>query len=282
MQVKLLGKTFGDQDGAIFNHFLFHFDARGNGYVYDVRRLSDDPAPISQFRLDRADHLVPHSNSVMFGNARYQPDDEFPLLYTNVYNNYAKSDKPMKGVTCVYRLVRNGNIFSTTLLQLIEIAFTEDPIWKSVHINDVRPYGNFAIDCKNSTYYAFVMRDEDQTTRYFSFDLPPVKAGTYDESLGAWHALLKKEDIKTYFDCEYHRFIQGACLHDGILYSLEGFTNDEKNPPVIRLIDVKQKRQIQAYHLMEHGMTIEPELIDFNQETCYYADTAGNTYELIF
>ena len=39
-----------------------------------------------------------------FGNEYYDEKDEFPLLYTNIYNNYAKTDDKRKGITCVYRI----------------------------------------------------------------------------------------------------------------------------------------------------------------------------------
>ena len=62
-------------------------------------------------------------------NAAYaDPADEFPLLYSNVYNNYAKTENKRKGFCCVYRLQRAGESFVTTLVQLIEIGFTEEGV----------------------------------------------------------------------------------------------------------------------------------------------------------
>lgn len=282
MNAKKLGVIEIGQDGAIFNNYLFRFNAKGACAVYQIDDLSDNSVPISRFVLDKSHIITPHCNSVAFSNTRYCETDEFPLLYSNVYNNYAKADNPMKGVTCVYRLERNGNTFSTTLLQLIEIGFTDDPVWKSSDCNDVRPYGNFAIDAKNRTYYAFTMRDEEQTTRYFTFDLPNINDGTYDDTFGVKRVVLSKKDILSYFDCEYHRYVQGACFHNGILYSLEGLNNSERNPPAIRLINTDKQKQERLYYFADCDMHIEPEFIDFENEICYYADCDGNVFVLSF
>jgi len=282
MKIKEIGKIVSGQDGAVFNGYLFRFDEKGNCTVYQTDKISKDSLPVSRFVLDKADTILPHSNSVVFGNCRYDENDEFPLLYSNVYNNYANKDNKMKGVTCVYRLQKYGNEFSTTLVQIIEVGFTEDEIWASHSHNDVRPYGNFVIGTNSSLLYTFTMRDEEKKTRYFSFELPNVNAGVYDNIFGARRVTLKKEDIIDFFDCEYHRYIQGACCKNDIIYSLEGFSNDKNNPPAIRLIDIKLKKQKEIYCFSDFGLTVEPEFIDFDNENCYYADSHGNLYELIF
>jgi hypothetical protein len=74
------------QDGAICNGFLFRFDNAGHCFVYDLEKR----ALVSEFTLDRADEYSPHSNAVFFGTERLNAKDEFPLLYTNLYNNYKK------------------------------------------------------------------------------------------------------------------------------------------------------------------------------------------------
>lgn len=282
MEITKLGEIVSGQDGSIWGGHLFRFDEKGDCTVYKTNDISCNSIPICQFKLDKSDLIVPHSNSVMFGNKYYNENDEYPLLYSNIYNNYANSDNKMKGLTCVYRLQKNGDSFSTTLVQLIEIGFTEDSLWKSQGSDDVRPYGNFAIDKENSLYYAFTMRDEEKCTRYFSFNLPDINSGIYDDKLGVKKVILNKEDIINHFDCEYHRYIQGACLHDGIIYSLEGFSNDKSNPPAIRLIDTKEKKQKAVYYFLDYGLTIEPEFIDFENEKCYYIDNHGNSYTITF
>ena len=287
MKIKQLCKIAGGQDGAIWKKELFRFNTDGSCKVY---RISDclnasgaEIEPVASFMLDRADVFVPHSNSVVFGNEYYCSDDEFPLLYSNIYNNYAKAENQEKGVVCVYRLQRTENGFSTKLVQLIEIGFVEaGSYWKSENMVDIRPYGNFVIDREKSIYHAFTMRDEEQNTRYFSFTLPKVTEGETDEKLQVKRAVLKTEDILGQFDCEYHRLIQGACFDNGKIYSLEGFTNNEQNPPALRIIDPAKKIQEQKILFGDFGMTIEPEMIDFADGICFYSDNHGNLYQIEF
>ena len=88
------------------------------------------------------------------------------------------------------------------------------------------------------------------------------------------------EDICDQFDCEYHRFIQGAIVHNGCIYSTEGFENDEINRPAIRVIDLATKSEKMYVNLLETEYKKEPEMIDFYADECYYSDYRGNLYNL--
>ena len=282
MRIELISKIKdGRQDGAIFGGCFFSFNHRGNCSVYEIASLSklkDGEAEVfSEFVLDKNELIVPHSNSVAFGAEYYDDNDEFPLLYTNIYNNHTE----LKGVTLVYRLQRDGKKFTSTLVQMIEIGFVnKENLWKSE--NDVRPYGNCAIDRENGVYYAFVMRSGAQSTRYFAFDLPKVTCGEICEKYGVKRVVLEEADIKEYFDCDFHRYIQGACFKDGKIYSLEGFTDSPDAPPVIRIIDTDKKEQIFYKEFKDLGTNVEPEAIDFDGENCYYSDHFGNLYKILW
>lgn len=273
-----IAKTAGGQDGAIWGTTLFRFDTKGLCRVYDLSEIQQAAAEqdaaecilqeIGSFVLDRAEEIVPHSNAVIFGREYYEEGDEFPLLYSNIYNNYAKTGNLRKGVCCVYRIQRTEEGFKSTLVQQIEIGFVEDPLWKSGE--DVRPYGNFVIDAERGLYWAYVMRDAEHVTRYMAFELPSLADGA--------HVVLTKASVKECFDCEYHHFIQGGCLHHGRIYSVEGFTNSTENPAGLRIIDTVEQKQIAYVNLAEMGYPEEPEMIDFCGETCYYGDGHGNLY----
>lgn len=283
MKITQIGNITDGQDGAVFGRLLFRFKTNGMCYVYDLENLTiEKKSPImSIFTLDKADIIAPHSNSVVFSNEYYDENDEFPLLYTNIYNNFAKCEDKLTGVCCVYRIYRESSKFKSTLLKTVEIGFTEDEIWASKD-GDIRPYGNFVIDNDTNTYYAFTMRDGYQKTRYFSFKLPTNKDGEFDEKFGINRITLSKDDIIDYFDCEYHRFIQGACCQNGMIYSLEGFGGDEINPPAMRIISLKDKAQTECIYFKDYGLTIEPELIYFENGICYYGDNHGNLYTIEF
>lgn len=285
MEIKQIGKIVGGQDGAIFGGLLFRFSSRGEGRVYELSRLQgatagEEPTePMCRFTLDKAQMIAPHSNAVFFGTERYEEGDEFPLLYSNIYNNYANSEDRLIGVCCVYRVERTEESFKTTLVQLIEIGFTEDAeLWRAYPDRDgARPYGNFLIDRENGDYYAFVMRSEESGTRYFKFKAPLVKDGAWDEKYGVRRVTLTAQDILERFDCPHHRYIQGATLHGGKIYSTEGFSNTD-NPPAIRVIDLAGRCQTEHVDLWEMGYRFEPELIDFDGEDCYYSDNKGNLF----
>ena len=219
MKIKQIAKISSGQDGAIRNNQLFRFDTRGKCFVYDLLDIDANSVkelePIGSFVLDKAELIVPHSNSVCWGTEFYDPNDEYPLLYSNVYNNYAKADDKLIGVCCVYRVERTEGNFKTTLVQLIEIGFTDDPsLWKAYPDRDgVRPYGNFVIDCRAGYYYAFVMRSEELGTRYFKFKIPSLSEGEVDSIYGVKRVVLTPEDICDKFDCPYHRYVQGAIVH---------------------------------------------------------------------
>lgn len=285
MHITQVAKIVGGQDGAVYGSLLFRFNHKGDCRVYDLAalpRFDGESGAESVAAFTLGETLVPHSNAVFFGKERFEETDEFPLLYTNIYNNYHAEADPLRGVCCVYRIKREGETFTTRLVQAIRVGFVEDEsLWLSGRNVDRRPYGNFVADTEKGVLYAFTMRDSDNTTRYFSFDLPSVTEGEEDEKGVKW-VTLQKEDIRDHFDCPFHHFLQGACFKEGRIYSTEGFTDDRNNPPAFRVISTAEKRQEQYIPLGDFGLTVEPELIDFCGDTCYYADNHGNLYVVEF
>ena len=286
MKIKHIANIKTGQDGAIYKDYLFRFDGRGNGRIYsllDIDFSSEEPIELNQISsvtLDRREEIVPHSNAVFFGTEYAVEGDEFPLLYSNIYNNYAKAEDKLCGVTCVYRLTREGNEFSTELYGLIEIGFTDDrELWRSPgDTADVRPYGNFVADNENGKYYAFVMRDGVKETRYFRFAMPKLSEWVLDEKFGVRKAVLGASDIEEYFDVPYHNYIQGAILRNGKIYEVEGFHATIR--PAIRVIDTEKKCQELFFDFFEAGYEEEPEFIDFYGEKCIYSDGRGNVFLL--
>lgn len=267
MKIKSVGQIASGQDGAIWGNHLFRFDSTGFCNVYNLSTLEKE----ASFSLDDLNLWQPHSNSVSFGCEYFDADDEFPLLYTNVYNTYANEKNRHEGVCCVYRLTRQNNAYRGQLMQTITIGFTsDDNLWCSSGKNDARPYGNFIIDREAKLYYGFVMRDNAHSTRYFAFRLPKLEDGA--------QVTLNSKDILFHFDCPYHHYVQGTCTHAGKIYSLEGFTASQDNPPALRIIDPSQCKQVSCTPFSKLGLFIEPEFIDFRDDTCFYADIDGNLY----
>ena len=94
---KLASLPMNSQDGAIWGGYLFAFNARGECCVFNINDLS----PVGEFYLDKRELICPHSNAVVFGCEYYEDGDEFPLLYTNVYNNYSNAEDRREGMVCV-------------------------------------------------------------------------------------------------------------------------------------------------------------------------------------
>ncbi len=273
------------QDGAVYGDLLFRFETDGVCTVYSI----ENKKAIAEFTLDKADTLRPHSNAVFFGIERYSADDEFPLLYTNIYNNYAKEADRKEGMCCVYRLMRNGDGFETKLVQVIRIGFVDDlELWKSLPDNgDLRPYGNFIMDVDKKKLYAYVMRDKPHTTGWFEFDIPKCTDGKACEKCGANVVILEKDSILAHFETPYSGIIQGACAYDGKIISVEGGTVPKDNPnpkwpPRMRIIDTDEKCEKAVIYLADYGLTIEPEMVDFEGDTFYYMDSTGHFYTLEF
>lgn len=287
---KKIGNICQGQDGCIYNNTIFRFGGDGTCFVYDLNRLepvSDGEAEcIASFRLDRADEICPHSNSVCFGKERFDEGDEFPLLYTNVYNNYDRKEDEMWGVCCVYRLQREPDGFNSTLVQIIEVGFAHDSeLWcsrKPGQGRDMRPFGNFTVDVESGKYYGFVTRDAMHKTRFFEFNLPSLSDGVMDERYGAKRVVLTPDDILAKFDCDYSNYLQGACAHNGLIYSVEGGSRSIGNPATLMVVDATRQRQITRISLIYYGMEFEPEFICFAGERCIYIDNMGNVFELFF
>jgi hypothetical protein len=286
---KSLGNICQGQDGCIFENLIFRFGGDGSCRVYDLNNLAPTPENneakcIASFNLDKFEKLCPHSNSVCFGKEKFSDDDEFPLLYTNLYNTYDGKEDPMWGVCCVYRLQRDGDGFKTTLVQIIEIGFAHDPeLWcsrKPGQGRDIRPFGNFTVDVEKGKYYGFVMRDATHKTRYFEFDLPSLKAGTPDARFGVNRIVLTSEDIIEKFDCDYSNYLQGSCTHNGLIYSIEGGHKSVYNPATLTVVDPECRRQIFRISLIYYGMECEPEFICFAGDRCIYIDNMGDVFEL--
>ncbi len=269
-----IGVINGGQDGAIWNGYIFRIDTKG---CCTVTRL-DNLSKVYEFVLDKCEEIVPHSNSVCFGNEYYSENDDFPLLYANIYNNYQSCSDRKEGMCCVYRIIREKDTFSSKLIRIIKIDFTQDVLWRSENVYDVRPYGNFLVDTKNSLLYAFLMRDEEYKTRVFSFKLPSVSENKDTVNL----VELKKEEIADMFDCQYLDYMQGAAMYDGYIFSVNGFDEESPHKPTLSIIDVKNKETCTTINLGDYGLIHEPEFIDVYDGQVWYSDCHGNLYKISF
>ena len=265
------------QDGAIIGEEIFRFNGSGKCHVISMATHGI----FAEFTLDKSDVLSMHSNAVCFGTAYYEPGDPYPLLYTNVYNNYSKAEGDRHLGTCgVYRILREGDTFTSQLVQVIRVGFTDTPLWRSANVKDVRPYGNFSIDCDTGKLWAFTMRDEDKVTRYFRFALPDPRAGVPDESYGAPVLTLTEDDVETRFDGPYAHYLQGATIYKSRLWSVEGFGGGREPLPRLQVIDLAKCEPVAYVEFDPLGLTVEPEFVSVYHDEIYYSDGYGAMFVL--
>jgi hypothetical protein len=259
------------QDGAIWNGRLFVLNGAGNGSVVDVKT----GGKLAAFTLDGCDVLKPHANSVCFGSTFFAPGDKYPLLYVNIYNNYASSEDRKEGTCCVYRILEKDGVFTTELVQVIRIGFVEDlTLWKSKENNgDVRPYGNFVVDTDAHKLYAFVMRDAEKVIRFFRFDLPGLEEGSYSAEYGCNLVTLNPENIENQFDIGEYSYLQGCCYSNGKILFVGDFGGDAP----LRVVDLAQQKVTHTYKLGQAGCRAEPEVlcVDPRDGKLYYAAADG-------
>ena len=275
-----VGKICSGQDGAICGGKIFRFSAKGLCRVFDLNTF----AQTAEFMLDKAELIAPHSNAVCFGSEFYEEGDEFPILYTNIYNNYSSAADRLEGVCCAYRIWRENGSFASRLVQMIRVDFVHDSrLWCSETVKDVRPYGNFAVDAAANKLHAFVMRDEAHMTRFFRFNLPKAREGVPDDRWGVPVFHLTAEHIEQQFDECYVNYMQGACCHNGILYSVEGFDlPNERARPAIHIFDTNAQKLVLEADLEQFGLTREPEFVEVYKDAVYYSDCAGSLFQVGF
>lgn len=280
MKIEKIAGVCCGQDGAIFGDLFFRLDVSGKVSIYDANSFEF----ISDFHLDKSEYWLPHSNCCFFGNQYVSEKDELPVFYTNVYNNYGDQADRREGVLLAYRITKKDGSLSSELIQIIKIGFVEDlSLWKSLPENkDTRSYGNFLQDNDTDKLWAFTMRDKEKTTRFISFNMPKIKEGIVEPLSGVKTVTLTENDILSQFDIDYQYFIQGACMKNGIIYSLEGYGVGSDYKGRIKLIDAESKKQMQEVNLSEFGCIHEPECIDFYGERCIYGDSTGDIFEISF
>ena len=246
------------QDGAIYDGIFFKFHSDGSCVVHSMETHEN----LGTFVLDKADIFKPHCNATCFTNHFLEAEDEFPLLYANIYNSNGREADRRLGNFGVYRIFRTPEGFSSTLVQIIRIGFTDvNGLWHSDDGVDRSPYGNFILDTDNQQIWAFVTRDRNRTTRFFCFDMPDPEEGVMSDFYGVNVLTLEPKDILRQFDVPYSWYLQGSCYYDGKIYSTEGLGTAD-NPSVIRVVDIASGTEDYVADLQNDGFPKEAEFID--------------------
>ena len=212
--------------------------------------------------------LVAYNNELPVYEASYS--GEILHVYSNVYNSYASQSDKHIGECCLYAVHGAANVWANTLVQVLKVGFIGDlECWPAA--SEARPYGNFVVDEQNGCLYVYVMYSSKKLTYWYRFDLPEVSDGVWDEDYGCYVKTLEITDIKDHWTTPLQNYIQGACVHDGMIWSTEGFsTTSGSNLARMRIIDPSLKSQVAVFHFYSDGDPVEPEFIDFYDGKCYY------------
>lgn len=254
LSYELQFRGMAGQDGAIYGDYLFRFGPHGEGKVYSLESETE----IGSIVLDKKDIINPHNNSTHFGNEFYAEGDEFPLMYSTLWDNNFDT-------TTVYRVVRNGNTFTTKLVQVIKAVGTYDA----------------AVDPENNKYYAFV--GDTTTNMSYSinkYELPKLSDGVYNSTYGVNLVTLTDDDILSNFELEYPIYVvQGSTIHDGKYYITSGFTS---NQVYLNVYDLEAEQFHCRINLEEIGLIEESEFICFKDGVMYLMPVYGNIYTFKF
>ena len=191
-------------------------------------------------------------------------------IYSNIYNNYSSQEDKHIGECCVYNVHGTANVWNNTLAQVLKVGFTNDlSYWPPA--SEARPYGNFIVDQENGYIYVFVMYSSQKLTYWYRFKLPDITDGVWNDTYGCPVKTLEISDIVDQWTTPLQNYIQGACVHNGLIWSTEGFTaTSGTNVARMRIIDPYRQSQIAVFNFYADGDPFEPEFIDFYKDTCYY------------
>lgn len=250
------------QDGCVYNNYLFTFDSEGKCFVFDLTNKELLCSTI----LPNVNGLLPHSNCVCFGK-KMNEDDEFPLLYTNVYNNYSNNEETY-GLCFVYKITKtNICSFSFRHIQTIKVSFIDSVFWHN-NSNNNSPYGNFLV--YDDFLFVYLNIFGSKITRFFKFPLPLINPNFSGITYLDINNVI---DIKDFI---LFKYIQGGTIYNDYLYSLEGF-----NESCLRIINLTND-SLQSVELTNTICNKEPEFISFLNNYLIIGDVDGHLYYCYF
>ena len=194
-----------------------------------------------------------HCNNVSFSRIFYDTDDEFPLLYVSgspsgTYNHVQ-----------VYRIQKMDNTFTISKVQEIVLP-------KSNSDNNLYWTGA-VMDNENGFMYVYA---NNQGAQIAKFNIPDIMQK---------EIALTDEDILEQFTVATFRHQQGAVIHNGMMYVMDGVPQwGDTN--YLRIIDLVNKDNYKTINITELGFGN----VEF--ESCsYYEDyfiSASNSNRGIF
>ena len=230
------------------------FDAFGN-YIFGV---SDGMNSLTVSNLNSRSFVsssstelgyVParHCNCQNFTTEYFFPEDDIPLLL--VSGSESRRGEDMRGESYLMRIVWNGYEFKATLVQTIT---TIPGTYTDANGNQFSfgKYSNIMVDRKSG--HIFVIN----SSGIFEMKLPPL----YDNSGNIIsQTSLTTDNIIRRIDFKYKtKNAQGACLHEGIAYVVDGVSHN-----YLQVIDITSGEMLAFIRMSDIGFDYELEDVTF-------------------
>ena len=259
----------GNQSAAVYGDYVF-LVTKGRSYLY-IYNLEEKKHIYSIkmeaiFEYDYLGSDLFHSNQASFGVSFYHPDDPFPLLYIS---QRAREDR--RCFVEVFRIIvnRKGNSYSSIDAQLVQTiyfpAMTEDNSLGNV---------NCVIDRQNQLMYTYSRNNERTDHNYGQCKISCFKI----PDVGYDFVYLEDQDILSSYmlGCSAVN-MQGACVHDGILYIGQGYKS--AGYIYLNVVDLEEKKLLGRIDLLNKGVEWEPEGCFFYQGSVMIA-AGSNIWEI--
>lgn len=250
-----IGKERSVQGTAIHGDFLFSLRDRGSCVVTDLKHKT----LVSEFRLS-VYHKENHANDAFFGPDKYDPSDIFPLLYVSQCKgkpapagNIAALDT-LDRLCYVERILTDntGKPVGTQLVQILAFAPSE---WNS------RLWMQDSTDPDHVWIYGNIKGNEVPGNRivFEKLKFPRFDKNTFLVKLSD-EAILEKfyvdETLPQGARGPQNNIIQGACIHNGILFMPVG-TGSAKHPSELFVVDLEARKGVRLDYTEEIPVEME-------------------------
>lgn len=235
------------QGADCYGDYLFQFqDKNAAVYIYNLK----EKKYLGKVSLKPNNNN--HCNNTSFSRIFYQEGDEFPLIYVS------GSGSGTYNQVQVYRITRSGSSFSLEQVQEIILP-------KASSANNLYWTGAI-LDNDNNYMYIYGNMNGAQIVR---FNIPEAHQASVS---------LNDKDILEQFTLDKFTHQQGANIKDGLLYVFDGVPAwGDTN--YLRIIDLKNKKELAKINIMEKGFKVEPEGTFFYKKELYCASNNSGIYK---
>lgn len=265
------------QGGAVYGDYLITLNATDretnpNGFIYDIqsgRKICDMYFPNT---LDGKSYYKPHANQVSFGEAFYDAESSFPLLYVSQVNGGSGYNdiRGERGVL-VYNLKQtSNNTYEPELVQAVIPDLNDSSLMKK--IGNYTP--NYIVDPEHNQ---FVIIGYPNNSWYDLSGEQPVVLIEIPQLSDGSEVVFTKDAVIDSYTLDMAIGPQQSFYYGGKIFSSGG----DRGQASLRVIDLASK-SVEYYKDMSVITNGEPQFLGlWGSKVLYYEyDTSGQIYEL--